>query len=286
MKKYKPSGKASVVGILTALFLGIVGAIFTSLLYIVINKIIPNIWFAAITAGFFGFLVGSAVNFGIKLGKIRNMKIALLLAVFSGLFAIYMQWVIFDVLILSEKGFTFNLNSEDIEILFKDFILVFTHPNILINDIIVLNQYGTFSIESGNPISGILLWAVWFGEFLVIIIPAIFIVKNGVVSEPFSEVEDKWMEKRNDSIVISYVPDKDKLIREFDSNNFEVLNRRISKYDSETYAEVIVYELPKESLQYITINNIVITKNKSKKEKVTKIPVIKKYPILKTTFQI
>ena len=285
-KKYISSGVVPITGLITTIFFGIISAVVFSLIYIVINKVIPNIWFAAITAGFFGFAIGSSINYGLKFGKIRNMKVALSIAVFSGLFAIYTQWVIFDVLILSEKGFTFNLDAQDIKILLQDFIFIFSHPNILVEDIKFFNEFGTFSIESSDTVSGILLWLIWFAEVLIIVISTIFIVKKGVVSESFSEVNNTWMNKRNESIIIPFVDDKDKLIREFNNNNFEALNQRISEYDSDRFAEVVVYESPKDTLRFVTINNVMIIKNKANKDKVVRNAVIEKYPIIKTVFEI
>lgn len=285
-KKYSLSGVAPITGVIVSFFYGIISAVFFSLIYIVINKVIPNIWFAAISAGLFGFAIGSSINIGLKFGKIRNMKVALIIAAFSGLMAVYTQWVIFDVLILSEKGFTFNLDSQDIKFLLQDFIFVFSHPNILVEDIKIFNEIGTFSIEKSDTVSGILLWFVWIGEVLIILVPTIFIVKNGVVSEPFSEVSNSWMNKRNESIIIPFVDDKDKLIKAFNNNNFEALNQRVSEYENDRFAEVVVYESPKDPQRFITINNVMITKNKKKKDKVVKTPIIEKYPILKTVFVI
>ena len=59
-KKYISSGVVPITGLIATIIFDIISVVAFSLIYIVINKIIPNIWFAAITAGLFGFGYGNS----------------------------------------------------------------------------------------------------------------------------------------------------------------------------------------------------------------------------------
>lgn len=285
IKKYIPSGEASFVGVLKALLFGVLSAFILPLIYIIINRLIPNIWFAAISAVLLGMGMGIAINRGIKLGKIRNMKIAVAVAVFCGLLAYYMQWVIFDELMYS-NAFTFNLNLNEIGVLLKNFFYLFSHPSELWAEITALNEVGSFSIKGSDVINGSLLWVVWFGEFAIIMSSVLYFVITGTVSEPFSEKNDSWMKKRTSSLIIPFIHDKEELIRDFNNNEFKALNPSELVPDDNYYAEVVIHESSNDSTRFVTIKNISVEKKKKNKEEVKKELVVKYYPIDKTIYDV
>ena len=275
--KYTPQGYASPSAILTSLAIGILASFILPLFYIILGRLIPNIWFIAIIALLLGIGLGFSIDIGVRIGKLRNKKIVTIIAIFCALFAFYIQWVFFDTLAYSNKGFTFNLDSADLKVLASDFFFLFTHPNILIQEIINLNKIGTFRIESTGTISGVLLWIIWAGEFVVILGGAIFTVLNGQASMPYSELNDQWMKRRKIHNRIPVVINKEEILNELAKRDFTVLNDHPSLHNETNYAEVIIFESTGDPTKYINIINVTNLTGKPKDKKVKS--VLKYYPL-------
>jgi len=275
--KYTPQGYASTSAILTTLAIGILASFVLPLFYIVLGRLIPNIWFIAIIAFLLGLGLGFFVDLGVKIGKLRNKKIVTIIAIFCGLFAYYIQWVLFDTLVYSRKGFTFNLNGEDLKFLAQDFVFLFTHPNVLIQEIINLNEIGTFRIESTDTISGALLWVVWAGEFIVILGGVLVGVLNGQVILPYSEINDNWMKRRKIAHRIPLVENKETIVEALNNRNFTVLQDQPSLINETNYAEVVVFESTGDPTKYISVVNVSNPTGKAKDKKVKS--MLKFYPL-------
>jgi len=269
--KYTPQGHATSSGILITSVIGILAAIILPLIYIILGRLIPNIWFIAIIAAFLGMGTGFFIDLGVKLGKIRNKKIVTVIAICCGLLAFYTQWVFFDTLIYSQKGFTFNLNATDFKVLTDDFFFIFTHPNILFQEIINLNEIGTFRISGSDTVRGLLLWVIWAGEFLVILGGTLFAVLNGQVIKPFSETNDQWMIKRKFHHRIPFVDSKDQLVTELNNKNFALLNDQPSLGNDANYAEVVIFESTGDPTKYVSVLNVSNPTGKAKDKKMVNV---------------
>ena len=276
---YSPSGVASASGVLKTVLFGILASLVLPAIYIIANRLIPNIWFAAISAGMLGLGLGFFIDLGVKIGKIRSVKVAVSIAIFCGLLAFYFQWVLFDELMYSEKGFTFNLSADDLKILAKDIFYLFTHPNILFKEIAGLNKVGTFRIEGSSNVSGLMLWGIWFGEFVIIMLSILLAVLNGQVSQPFSELNDTWMKKRKQIAVIPYVSNKNEFVSELEKRNYDVLKDNNTELDYNNFAEVVISESDGDPLKFVTVLNTSLIKVKWSKDKVKKEFVVKHFPI-------
>ncbi len=254
--KYISSGVASPSGVLKTVIFGILAAFILPIIYIILVRLIPNIWFNAICAMLLGMGLGYFIDLGIKIGKIRNFKIAIGIAVFCGLLAFYVQWVVFDTIMYSANGFTFNLSAVDIKNLFKDAFFLSTHPSVLFQEIKNLNEIGTFRIEGSDTVSGGMLWLIWIGEFLVIMTAILFAVGNGQVTKPFSETYDKWMEQRKLVNRINYIHSKDDFLMALSNKNTNLLKHNPELVDQQNFAEVVVFELPGEPAKFVNIINV------------------------------
>lgn len=275
--KYTPQGYASPSAILITVLIGILSSIVLPIIYIILGRLIPNIWFMAIIAFLLGMGLGFCIDLGVKIGKLRNKKIVVIIAVFCALFAFYVQWVFFDTLIYSNKGFTFDLDAADLKVLLDDFFFLFTHPNVLFQEIVNLNEIGSFRIESSGTISGLLLWIIWAGEFIVIIGAIIFAVLNGQVIKPYSEINDHWMSRRKIHNRIPLIENKETIISELNNRNFDVLKDNPTLNTEHNYAEVIVFESTGDPTKYINILNFTNATGKAKDKKVKN--VVTFYPL-------
>ena len=266
-EKYIASGVASPSGVLKTVLFGSLASFILPLVYIILVRLIPNIWFNAICALLFGMFLAYFIDLGIKIGKIRNFKIAIGIAIFCGLLAFYNQWVLFDVLAYSAKGFTFKLNGADLKILLSDFFYLWSHPGVLFKEILYLNEVGTFRIEGSSTISGSLLWIIWFGELLVILLSVVLTVGNGQVVTPFSEQNDAWMTRRKLIHRINYVEDKDTFLTALDRKEYDLLKHNHEIVDAQNFAEVVVFESPGDPAKYVNVINVI--NNVDKKGKIT-----------------
>lgn len=276
-EKYIPAGHASGSGILTTIAIGIIASVLLPLFYIVLSQLIPNIWFIAICAFLLGMLLGLAIDQGIRIGKIRNLKVALAIAAGCSLLAFYIQWVFFDAVMYSRKGFTFNQSTADLRQLALDMGFLFAHPGILFKEIVALNEVGTFRIQGSDNISGLLLWVIWAGEFLVITGGTLVVAWNGQVKIPYSELNDQWMQRRSPNLLIPFVHDKEYLLNQLRNKNFDVLKNSSEAIMEPNYAEVVVYESTGDPTKFITVLNVTAPtgRNKQAKKKI----VFSHYPL-------
>ena len=148
MKKYQPSGIAPGSGVLISIAFGILAAIILPLLYIILNRVIPNIWFAAITAALLGIGIGTFINIGVKTGKVRNVPVVVAVCVFCGLLGWYMQWIYFDECMYTNG---FNIKNVDVANSLKDITYLFFDPVALFKEVAELNSEGTFRMIEVLP---------------------------------------------------------------------------------------------------------------------------------------
>lgn len=279
-EKYVSSGVASPSGILKTILFGVLASFILPIIYTILVKLIPNIWFSAICALTFGLMLAYFIDLGIKIGKIRNFKVAISIAIFCGLLAFYNQWVLFDTLVYSAKGFTFKLTGADLGVLLSDFFYLWSHPGVLFKEILYLNKVGTFRIEGSSAITGFLLWIIWFGELLVILLSVIITVGNGHIATPFSEQNDEWMTRRKLIHRINYVEDKDTFLTALDRKEYDLLKHNHEIVDAQNFAEVVVFESPGDPAKYVNVINVINNVDKKgnirqkKKNLVTKLQLL------------
>ena len=253
---YKPSGIIPVKGIFISLITAFVITVILSIIYIALQWFIPFIYLNLFIAAGLGFGVGGAVFIAIGSGKIRNTKYEGVLAALCGLLAWYCQWGLFVSLMSEAEGSmgggmwvrsSFNLTG---------FWYILTHPDILFQAMLSLNDAGTFTLKH-NTVSGTLLWVVWVIEALIIIGGPILFSLSGRSTNPFSEQNDQWMEQRDVEGKLKSVADPDHMIQELSAGNLKFLKDFLPADDlSNDYATLRVYESPGDPVNYISVTNI------------------------------
>jgi hypothetical protein len=259
---YKPSGKAPVKGIFISLVTSFLITVILSIIYIALQWFIPFIYLNFFIAVGLGFGIGGGVFIAIGAGKIRNTKYEFMLAVLCGILAWYCQWSLF-VSLMSESESTmgggmwvrssFNLTG---------FWYIFTHPQLLFQAMLSLNDAGTFSLKH-NTVSGTFLWVVWVIEALIILgLPVLFAL-SGRATTPFSEHNDQWMEERDIEGKLKTVTDPEQIIRNLNTGNAISLKDYPQAEDSSNeYSTLHIYECPGDPVSYISVINISHTPDK------------------------
>jgi hypothetical protein len=253
---YTPSGKIPLKGIFISLLTSIVITVIFSIIYIALQWFIPFVYLNFFIAAGLGFGVGGGVFIAIGLGKIRNTKYECMLAVLCGLLAWYCQWALFVSLLSEAEGSmgggmwvrsSFNLTG---------FWYILTHPEILVQAMLSLNDAGTFMLKH-NTVSGTLLWVVWVFEALIIIGAPILFSLSGRSTSPFSEQNDQWMEERDLEGKLKTVADPSQMIEELNTGNLKSLKEFLPADDlSNDYATLRIYESPGDPVSYISVTNI------------------------------
>ncbi|KQR66949.1 hypothetical protein [Pedobacter sp. Leaf176] len=253
---YKPSGKIPLKGIFISLITAFVITVILSIIYIALQWFIPFIYLNFFIAAGLGLGVGGGVFIAIGSGKIRNTKFECVLAVLCGLLAWYCQWALFVSLMYEAEGSmgggmwvrsSFNLSG---------FWSVLTHPELLFQAMLSLNDVGTFTLKQ-NTVSGTLLWVVWVIEALIIIGAPILFSLSGRSTSPFSEQNDQWMEERDVEGKLKTVNDPDQMIMELNTGNLKSLKEFLPADDlSNDYATLRIYESSGDPVSYISVTNI------------------------------
>jgi hypothetical protein len=253
---YKPSGKIPVKGIFISMITAFVITVILSIIYIALQWFIPFVYLNFFIAAGLGFGIGAGVFIAIGAGKIRNTKYEYMLAALCGLLGWYSQWALFVSLMSEAEGSmgggmwlrsSFNLTG---------FWYILTHPEILFQAMLSLNDAGTFSLKH-NTVSGTFLWVIWGLEALIIIgVPMLFSM-SGKSTSPFSEQNDEWMEQRDVEGKLKTIADPDQMIEELHTGNLKSLKDFLPADDlSNDYATLRVYESPGDPVSYISVTNI------------------------------
>ncbi|MGJ8678310.1 MAG: CRISPR-associated protein Cas5 [Akkermansiaceae bacterium] len=169
---YKPSQKcpprSTLLGILAVLVVSPIAAGLYALAIFYCPFIYINFF---LTLGL-GFVVGGAVGKGVYIGKMRNPKVAGIMGILSGLFAVYAQW---SVWIFIATGFTV------LPILPQDILYV----------IQMIAEEGAWEIFGMAP-TGIMLYLIWLIEAVAIVIIST-LTATSISDGIFCEVCDRWV---------------------------------------------------------------------------------------------
>lgn len=210
---YEESGKVPPAGPVIALLLGILTAVALSFVYAYAINFIPFIYLNFLLTGFFGVAVGAVVGIGGSLGKIRNKKVVLALAVVVALVACYAAWVVTVYVWLGSEEFIFN-------------------PSDLLTIIQLAAQEGVWSLKGSTP-TGAALYAVWGIEAAVIVGASFFGAIGAHSEEPFCEHCNKWTKVVELTERLEHPEDFEAFVRGLESKNFSVLTKLRNTKSSE-----------------------------------------------------
>lgn len=270
---YKPSGKAPFFGILSLLLGGILAGIALSIVYIALQWFIPFIYLNLFIAIGFGLGILFALNYLIKLGKIRNPIIAVALSLVVAFVAYYSQWALYMSLLLqsTEGGSffvktSFNLNT---------YLYEFMHPVELFNNIKLLVDIGTFSIKS-TTVTGWFLIIIWLIEAGIIMGIAPLAV-HATAKEPFSESQDNWMDENELPKKLKFIESDEihSIKTALENSNYSPLLALKDNENEKRFSTLKVHSIDGDDNQYLTIINIEITVNDKGEESKKETDVVK-----------
>jgi hypothetical protein len=175
MKFYEHSGRGGTWGVPLAAVIGVIAALVLAVAYVYILNWIPLIYVSFLATGAFGFAVGAAVGWGAKIGKLRNMTIAVALGVLVGAIAMYFAWAIDPFARFPQLG----RPLWDLESIWKYMKLGY--------------EEGFWSIgRNGDAVTGPFLAVVWVLESILVIGLSVVGVNALLGEQPFCEETNQW----------------------------------------------------------------------------------------------
>ena len=214
---YKPSGKISGKYFIHILKYIPISIIILSFAYIYLAHYMPIVQINVLLTIGCGAAIGVLSGRAAKLGKARNQAIVCITAFLSVCALKYLQWCVFIPLVFSKiVGLPFSF--------FKSIWSLIINPTSLIQCIAAVNTRGTWGFSKGDLVNGLLLLAVWVGEFLLMAGVAVVIAIRQP-GKPYSEDYGDWYAEQGGIISTNTPADFKGMKSNLENNDFtELIN--------------------------------------------------------------
>lgn len=246
---YKPGKGISVLGILICIAVAIIASLIGGLTYVYASWFIPFIYVNFLLTLGYGFILGFAMDYAFKFGKVRGFAYQKGLAIIAGLIGLYVAWAIF-VAVVTEASSPFEMLTKPLE--------VWTF-------IRLINVTGLWTIVGDSPVTGGFLWMVWIIEALMIV--GVTFVKADE-SRPFCETSNQWMKE---TVLKPYLHISNIAVfrTELEQKNYATL-RDLPRDRADTHhAKFTLYKSPQLNDYYLLAENVVIIVDKDGKTEFT-----------------
>jgi hypothetical protein len=252
MDTYRHSGAISPVGIFTASAAGIVTAAVLGIAYAFAVAYIPIVYVNALLTFGFGWLMGQAVGWGAKAGKIRNPFVATAYGFIAGAIGLYIAW-----------GTDCLARFVIPEALPVSYLEAY-QPDLLLFYIQAFYEQGLWSIKGGT-VKGIPLAIVWAIEAIVIVGAATYYARAAIVHHPFCELCRHWTKKTVGSRSLSLFG-ADELLKQLLDGDLTTLDKFNLAQNEGTTLRLNVATCPAcDESCFLTIQQVTVTINKEGK---------------------
>lgn len=253
---YKHSGRFSLVGLVIAAITGGAASLVLAYLYAHGLILIPEVHLALLAPVVFGALIGAATGYGLVWGKVRNDSVGMALTGVISALALYVSWVMWVPAVLE---------SQHIENL--TWTRLAQHPGALWQFMCLIDQYGTWGLNSGSATTGWALWVIWFLEAAFVIGIAPFLGAAVLNRRPFCEACGTWC-GRSAKMVLAAPQDAAQLKLQLEANDLRSLESLGPGNKSSDHLIVILDSCGR-CRQFNTISLTQVTIRRSKSGKAT-----------------
>lgn len=267
-KYYKHSGALSPNGIVYICILGSFAAVIFSFIYALATKYISFAYIDILLTLALGGIVGLAISYGAKKGKIRNRIIVIIFAIILGTLAEYLNWVFYIYALSGYKSLIFS-------------------PVSLKTIMQFISITGSWSIKNYTP-KGTELYLIWLAEGLIIIGTAVYVAFKSMSKSIFCESCNCWAEKK--TIVSMLEPlfiTKADLKSQLEENDFSsLLQLKKAVPTSRSFTELEITSCDScMQLFVLNINAIRVDIDSKGKKSLKSTPVIKNVIISPSTYK-
>ena len=174
--RYQHSGQWSLLGIVMPVLVMATLCSVSGLLYSILIHWNPFIYVSFIATFFYCFGIGWLSSKLVKVGRVRQRRLAFLIGLLCGASALYAAWV----------GHSFVIKD------YQNFII---NPQGLLDFIVALSEYGSWGFGD-KPMTGFFLIVVWLIEAgFFLILPALTVYAE-ISDTPYCEEQGVWLEQR------------------------------------------------------------------------------------------
>ncbi len=236
---YKHSGGIGLLGPVLMVLFGVIGVTILSVIYGYATHWIPFIYITFFIVIGYAVGIGGALALAAYLGKVRNTYVLFSGGLILGVFAVYAAWIFWIFAASRQAVFTLNPN----------------HIYLIMNDIA---KEGGWSIFKYTP-TGIVLYAIWAVEAIIIIGVAIIFPCVIMADMPFCENCGKWIKGKYETPKLMSIGDKKLFVNHLEIGDFTPLTslEKSTSFDdftkaSLTYCEDCTYNY------FLTVKSIVM----------------------------
>ena len=249
---YRSSGAFSPLGIAITLGVGIVATAILSLIYGYALAWIPFIYINVFIILGYGFGVGMAVNFGGKMGKMRNRGVMLGLGLLVGLVAEYAGWVVWLYAMSSQTVLIFN-------------------PSELWDAITTLAEVGVWNLKGWTP-TGVALYLMWGIEAVMVIGLATVMGASGA-DDPYCERCQAWVDKSEALGPFSPELSGD-FLTDLESEKYEALSGLVTCPPADLFVQAELNHCPGcNQLHLLTLKTVALSLDKDGKTQRSEQPI-------------
>lgn len=271
---YQPRGKVPPVAYSLAIASLLIALPLLASVYSLLIWYIPFLYLNFIITAGFGVLLAWSLNNVLKIGKVRNRKFAMYLALITGLLAIYFVWTSYITLLYNAGDLlSSNITSGKYKGLaitktffnIGDFLNINLSPGLIPATMSYLYDVGSWGIKSFT-VKGFILGLVWFLEAAIIFL---IVIGGGrdQAEEPFSEKGNVWFEKNTLPYYIKLPEDIDKFKEDMSNGNLAALQSLESDTPhSMNYGQITAFSDPNEPNVFMNFVDVKVSFDKNGKE--------------------
>ena len=271
---YKPLGKSWSVGIIIFLLgFTLLGSVI-AIANVLVTNWLASVIFTGIAAPLTGLILAAAARLFIHIGKIRNVKLSLILILICFFIPItYVRLATVDAqehiyqLLYADYAAAGEIDSVSESQLYNETLpympeFVFEYiknPVDVIESLKIINSMGAWNMVgfSTEAYTGIALWGLWTAEAILMLLPLLFAAKTS--KQPFDEQSNKWMKDIVSKSRLVYFKEEEieNLKKDLENGNIEcILNReKDTRHNQAVFSYIKFFKVKKENCGYISVWN-------------------------------
>jgi len=247
---YKPSGKFSPPGLLLGLIGGTAGGAAFGAAYTRLVYYLPNVYINVFGTVALGAGLGFVVGWLLAVGKVRSPLLGRITFLVSAAAAIYLSWVVWVYLLLTQAGIKFGGFA------------VLLEPRNLWPVIVELNASGVWTFKGSMP-KGWLLWTIWVGEAAIILVVGMLVVNWKLKLTAFCERCVAWCTSPGEPWRFAYAAQPDDLRQALELKDYSKVSALVGAADdSGAWSEFALQSCPQcRETNALTVENVTVTTN-------------------------
>ncbi|MCP3924411.1 MAG: hypothetical protein GY714_17690 [Desulfobacterales bacterium] len=243
-KYYEHSGTIGLMGLIYIILAGAIGSLLLGAIYGYAIFYIPFIYLNFFITLGFGGILGLLIGYSGKFGKVRNTKALVFFGLIFGIFAQYIGWVSWIHAFSGKEG------------------AMVASPSNMYYVVKMVADNGAWSIFGWTP-KGFSIYSIWTIEALMIIGASTLFACIPIVSTPFCERCNKWIDKEEFIFPLEPIENVEILTSQLEGSDFTILNLlKETDDDASIYTQLKLLFCPDcQDSYFLTVTSVEITED-------------------------